>query len=326
VTGSTLLLLLTLGSRLRRSASGTWLGKVGVQTFGCDRSLGCAVHVLSAEVGSRGVSALAVSGSSRRSRHVPALAAVELHPVVLAILDFASVLQRSSEEFAEVVVVGLVLEAQVADVRKVLVELLWVAITEVLDRGRLLLLSNLFVLLLVGSSLQSLPWETSTEEVHEHVAEGLEIITTRLFPAKMGVDAHVSCGTGKRLPLAVRNVLLGLRVTVLLGHAEVNNVNNVGSFAVGPSDQEVVRLDIAVDEVLLVDGLHAGQHLLGDHDHGLDREATSAVVEEVLERGSEQVNDKDVVEAFLTKVIDIGDASCTLLLVDVSKHYARHPV
>jgi hypothetical protein len=33
------------------------------------------------------------------------------------------------------------------------------------------------------------------------------------------------------------------------------------------------------------------------------------VVEEILERGSEQVNDKDVVEAFLAKVIDIGDAS-----------------
>jgi hypothetical protein len=87
-------------------------------------------------------------------------------------------------------------------------------------------------------------------------------------------------------------------------------VDNVGGFAVGPSDQEVVRLDVAVDEVLLVDGLHAGQHLLGDHDDSLDGEAASAVVEEILERRSEQVNDKNVVEAFLAKVIDIGDASC----------------
>ena len=317
MTSSTLLLLLTLGSRLRRCASRTRLREVGIQTFGCNRSLRRAVHVLSAKVSSGGVAALAVPGGSRRSRHVPALAAVELHPVVLAVLDLASVLQRSGEEFAEVIVIGLVLKAQVANVRKVLVELLRVAVTEVLDGSRLLLLSNLFVLLLVGSSLQALPGETSTEEVHEDVAERLEIITTRLFPAKMGVDAHVSCGTGKRLPLAVRNVLLGLRVTVLLGHAEVNNVDNVGGFAVGPSDQEVVRLDVAVDEVLLVDGLHAGQHLLGDHDDGLDRKAASAVVEEVLERGTEQVNDKNVVEAFLAEVIDIGDASCTLSLVNV---------
>jgi hypothetical protein len=41
------------------------------------------------------------------------------------------------------------------------------------------------------------------------------------------------------------------------------------------------------------------------------------VVEEVLERGTEQVNDKNVVEAFLAEVIDIGDASCTLSLVNV---------
>jgi len=271
------------------------------------------------------VSALAIPDSSRRSGHVPALAAVELHPVVLAILDLASVLQRSGEEFAKVVVVGLVLKAQVADVREVLVELLRVAITEVLDRSRLLLLYNLFVLLLVRSSLQALPGKTPAEEVHENVAEGLQVITTRLFSAKMGVDAHVSCGTRERLPLAVRDVLLGLGVTVLLGHAEVNNVNNVGGFAVGPSDQEVVGLDVAVDEVLLVDGLHAGQHLLGDHDDGLDGEAASAVVEEVLERGSEQVNDKNVVEAFLAKVIDIGDASCMLLLVDAWKDCARYP-
>jgi len=309
VTSSTLLLLLALGGRLRRSPSRAGLREVGVQTFGCDRSLRRAVHVLSAKVSSRGMSALAVPDSSRRPRHVPALAAVQLHPVVFAILDLASVLQRGGEEFAEVVIIGLVLEAQVANVGKVLVELFRVAVTEILDGSRLLLLSNLFVLLLVRSSLQALPGEASTEEVHEDVAEGLEVITTGLFPTEMGVDAHVSCGTRKRLPLTVRDVLLGFRVTVLLGHAKINNVDNVGGFAVGPSDQEVVGLDVAVDEVLLVDGLDARQHLLGDHDYGLDGEAASAVVEEILERGSEQVNDKDVVEAFLAKVIDIGDAS-----------------
>jgi hypothetical protein len=42
------------------------------------------------------------------------------------------------------------------------------------------------------------------------------------------------------------------------------------------------------------------------------------VVEEILKRGSEQVNDKNVVEAFLAKVIDIGDASCRVLLVSAS--------
>lgn len=60
-------------------------------------------------------------------------------------------------------------------------------------------------------------------------------------------------------------------------------MNNVLCFGVGTANQEVVRFDVAVDEVLLVDGLHAGKHLFGDHDHCLDGESAVAVVEEVLE-------------------------------------------
>jgi hypothetical protein len=56
--------------------------------------------------------------------YLPALAVVELHPVILAVLDLASALERLSEELTQVVVVGCVLEAEVAYVAKVLVELL----------------------------------------------------------------------------------------------------------------------------------------------------------------------------------------------------------
>lgn len=54
----------------------------------------------------------------------PALAVVELHPIVLAIFDFAGVLESLSEELAQIFVVGCVLEAKVADVAEVFVELL----------------------------------------------------------------------------------------------------------------------------------------------------------------------------------------------------------
>lgn len=53
----------------------------------------------------------------------------------------------------------------------------------------------------------------------------------------------------------------------------------------------------------------AAYHLLRDHDHRLDGEAAVAVVEEILQTRSEQVDDEDVVEALLAKVVDIGDAS-----------------
>lgn len=123
----------------------------------------------------------------------------------------------------------------------------WEAITEVLDRSCLLLLSNFFVFLLVGSGLQPLPWESTSQEVHEDVAKSLKIIATGLLTSKMGVDTHVTGGSRQRLAFSVRNVLLRLGVTVLLGHTEVNNVDHVGTLGAGPANQKIVRLDVAVD-------------------------------------------------------------------------------
>jgi len=75
----------------------------------------------------------------------------------------------------------------------------------------------------------------------------------------VGVDTHVTSCSGKRLAFPIRDVLLRLGVTVLLGHAEVDDMDDVGALGAWPADQEVVGLDVSVDEVLLVDGLDARQ-------------------------------------------------------------------
>ena len=59
-----------------------------------------------------------------RLEDLPALAVVQLHPVVLAILDLSSALESLSEQLPKVVVVGCVLKAEVTDVAEVLVEFL----------------------------------------------------------------------------------------------------------------------------------------------------------------------------------------------------------
>ena len=61
-------------------------------------------------------------------------------------------------------------------------------------------------------------------------------------------------------------------------------------------------------------------HLLGDHDNGLDGELPVAVVEQVLQAGSEQVDDQDVVQAFLAEVVDIRDPGC-----DMSVEFVHMP-
>ena len=133
------------------------------------------------------------------------------------------------------------------------------AVAEILDGSSLLLLPNLLVLLLVGSSLETLPREAATEEVHEDVTQSFQVVSARLLTSQMGVDTHVTGRTGEGLALPVRNVLLRLRVTVLLSHTKVHNVNYISALGAWSANQEVVRLDIAVDEVLLVDGLNSRQ-------------------------------------------------------------------
>lgn len=57
----------------------------------------------------------------------------------------------------------------------------WESFAKLLDGCRLLLFTNLLVLLLVGGSLQSLPWQSSAQKVHKYVAHSLQVITSRLF-------------------------------------------------------------------------------------------------------------------------------------------------
>ena len=74
---------------------------------------------------------------------------------------------------------------------------------------------------------------------------------------EVGVDAHVACSPTKTLAFPVGNVLLRLGVAVLLRHAKINDMHHVGRLCPWAPDEEVVRLDIAVDEVTLVDRLYA---------------------------------------------------------------------
>lgn len=72
----------------------------------------------------------------------------------------------------------------------------------------------------------------------------------------MGVDGCVSGGTCQVLVLSVRDVEMGLGVTVLLRQAKVNDVDLVATFA--NAHKEIVGFDITVDEVTGVDVFDAG--------------------------------------------------------------------
>lgn len=86
-----------------------------------------------------------------------------------------------AEDLAEVAVVGLVVEAQGSGVVEVDGELVGEATAEDLGRSGHLLLHDAVVLLLLRSSLQTLPWQRSTAEVQHDVTEGLHVVTAGLL-------------------------------------------------------------------------------------------------------------------------------------------------
>ena len=79
----------------------------------------------------------------------------------------------------------------------------------------------------------------------------------RTFP-EVCVDAHGPCGAGEALVLAVRDVLVGLRVDVLLGQAKVNDVDNVLVRRAVPAHEVVFWLHVSVYQVFAVHILYSG--------------------------------------------------------------------
>lgn len=109
------------------------------------------------------------------------------------------------------------------------------------------------VLLLLGSSLLTLLEESAAEEVHENISERLQIVPASLLNPKVGVDGGVARSARQVLVLSVRDVKVRLRVPVLLGQAEIDDVDLVATLP--NAHQEVVGLDVAVNEVARVDVL-----------------------------------------------------------------------
>jgi len=126
------------------------------------------------------------------------------------------------------------------------------------------------------------------------------------------VNRGLSSCTCESLVLLLRYVHFGARVELALSQSEVDQVHCVRPFV--SAHQEIVRFGVSVDEVMGVDGLHASDHLVRQHQDGLERELLLAKAEDVLERGTQHVHDHLVVVPLRTLLLDLGD---TRLFLDV---------
>lgn len=176
-------------------------------------------------------------------------------------------MEKVPEELSQVRVVGLVVKAKGAAKVEVCGKLRWVSFTQDFNRSGHFLLADSLILLSLCGSLQTLPWQRAQVEVHEHIAKRLQVISSGLLYAQVGVDGSVASSASQVFVLAIRDVLVGASISVLLGQAKVNDVNKVALLP--QAHKEVVGLDVSVDEVLGVYVLDTADHLVSQQKNSL---------------------------------------------------------
>ena len=110
----------------------------------------------------------------------------------------------------------------------------------------------------------------------------------------MGVNGGITGSSSQIFALSVGD-MLAITLDVTFSQPKVQNENLIGSFV--QPNAEVIRLDVPVDEVSVVHVLDAGDHLVDEHEDGLEGELAEGLVEEGLQRGAHEIHDKHIVVA-----------------------------
>ncbi len=144
----------------------------------------------------------------------------------------------------------------------------------------------------------------------------------------MCVDAHISRRAREGFPLTIRDVLFRLRISVLFGHTKIYHMNDIRRLRTWSTNQKVVGFDIAINEILFMDSLNSRElgilaenerstpranHLFCNHYDCLGGKPSVAVIKKIFKGRAEEVDDENVVQAFLAKIIYIRDTSYSVL-------------
>ena len=97
-----------------------------------------------------------------------------------------------------------------------------------------------------------------------------------LFDPQVGIDRGVPSGPCEILPFSVRDVL-PISLNVSLCQSEVNKEYFVSCFI--ESSAEVIRFDVPMDKMPVVDILNSSDHLINEHKNRLQGELPESVFE-----------------------------------------------
>ena len=156
-------------------------------------------------------------------------------------------------------IVRLLLELQRTAILHKLPKFGRMAPAKLLQRRLNLLLLDGIVLLVLATAWQTLPRQRSLDQIKQNVTDGFQIVASTLLDSLVRRYRGISGRASQIFPVLVGYVL-PLAVLVALGQAKVDN-EDVVSRALLPTDQKVVRLDIAVDYALFMHFFDSFDHL-----------------------------------------------------------------
>jgi hypothetical protein len=113
-----------------------------------------------------------------------------------------------------------------------------------------------------------------------------------LLDAEVSVDGSIASRSSEVLTLPVRDVL-AIALDVAFGETKIKEEHLVRRLV--QANAEIVRLDVPVDEVAVVDVLNSGDHLVDEHQHRLEGKLAQRVLEERLQRRTHEVHHQHVV-------------------------------
>ena len=87
-------------------------------------------------------------------------------------------LHAAFEQIDDEGVVWILGKGQIAAVVHELSELFWAVLAKVFDSDFLLLFLNVSILFFLGSTWETLPWKLTFQEVKEHMANSLQVISS----------------------------------------------------------------------------------------------------------------------------------------------------
>lgn len=95
--------------------------------------------------------------------------------------------------------------------------------------------------------------------------------------------------------------MLPISLNVAFSQTKIKNKYFVGSFI--ESNTKVIRFDVTVNKVAVVDVFNTRDHLINQHQHTLQGELAEGLIEETFEGWPHKIHDQNVVVTWVRRSV-----------------------